>query len=620
LDKEDMAYDSQGGVEAVRSKLCHVMLMDREKTTKDNNMLFHLLEVTRVSYRFRAPRTEFVHDVSKHLVLIEKGSLSQDAIFETSYMVAQVRCIDALLRVARDRLLKTCSKLKRLVRHWKRRVQVLGPLTARLFGQRYIQDQRDRLTLAMGAYRDEMERLGKVLKVLNRRPLDMEDDALIEALALSKSSDSVGEQKSFLSRFAIRWNDGQGLLTFRYFDQNTTISTEAARSVLSKDPEWIKSALDWTQEAQNALYSVLLDSVRKDMVDKHLKEQVAHINNWCNTQSPTKEQWDSVIELVDRLSEHQRIGEGTVLSLRDPKVTRFLGSLDIFGIPSSLVMIGLARITHEVLLPKWPMFRDWMRNMFDIMWTIIFKRVWKPFQDILMNLSSKKDKSLLEVFDVDNEISSLDNMLRDLGYGDGSADSRQEALHLASRRYEKDLADGVFRSAVRGHLVRLLLVQVQQLKAGLLHALDSIDALVVANRLNVQLLAAIPAVLIVTIGTRLLLGSVYTWRIKSIRSVRDVHYEMSDYLDEMEKLLLLTDMHGDLELGEFVLCMHSYLVLLDYTAPLFPTRTLDNIQKFMQDLFAVHNSQGAASVDTDRQVQLLRLIKEKHAGLLKHIL
>jgi nuclear-control-of-ATPase protein 2 len=239
-----------------------------------------------------------------------------------------------------------------------------------------------------------------------------------------------------------------------------------------------------------------------------------------------------------------------------------------------------------------------------------------------------KDSGVLEAFDVENEEKSLDNMLEDLGLGDGTGKTRKEALQSAARLYEDQLSDGVIRSAVRGRLVRLLLIQVQQLKAGLLHAMSSIDVLVAANRLNIQLLAAIPAVLIVYVGTRLVYRSLFTIKSKSLGSIRDVHAEMAEYLDDMEVGFLTTpttierDVNGTptiavvlqpVGLGEFVLCVYSYLILLEYASALFPHRATSAIKKAMQDLVASHR------LGVDRQVALLRLIKQKHMDLLKYL-
>jgi nuclear-control-of-ATPase protein 2 len=239
-----------------------------------------------------------------------------------------------------------------------------------------------------------------------------------------------------------------------------------------------------------------------------------------------------------------------------------------------------------------------------------------------------KDSGVLEAFDVENEEKSLDNMLEDLGLGDGTGATRKEALQSAARLYEDQLANGVIRSAVRGRLVRLLLIQVQQLKAGLLHAMSSIDVLVAANRLNIQLLAAIPAVLIVYVGTRLIYRSLFTIKSKSLLSIRDVHAEMAEYLDDMEVGLLTTpttierDVNGTprvavvlqpVGLGEFVLCVYSYLILLEYSSALFPHRAINALKKAIQDLVASHR------LGVDRQVALLSLIKQKHMDLLKYL-
>ena len=101
---------------------------------------------------------------------------------------------------------------------------------------------------------------------------------------------------------------------------------------------------------------------------------------------------------------------------------------------------------------------------------------------------------------------------------------------------------------------------------------------------------------------------------------------MSETLDDMEQIFLLgdkTNHHAvggggdwasqDLshkDLGEFILNMHSYLVLLDYLCPPFPSRRL------MQLLLG---SAGTADwLDILQQLALLKLIKVKHEGCLLH--
>lgn len=204
---------------------------------------------------------------------------------------------------------------------------------------------------------------------------------------------------------------------------------------------------------------------------------------------------------MDNLDNLRRVGEGRELSITDSGVKVWFEKLDVFGIPSSLAIVGVAKVLHNYLLPYWPQFKKAVWKAATISWGIFKTRFWQPFYNIVQGLMNK-DTGLLEAFDIENEEQSLDNMLEDLGLGDGSAATRKEALQGAARLYEEQLDNGVIRSALRGKIVRLLLIQVQQLKAGLLHAMSSIDVLVAANRLNIQILAAIPAVLIVYIGTR----------------------------------------------------------------------------------------------------------------------
>lgn len=207
------------------------------------------------------------------------------------------------------------------------------------------------------------------------------------------------------------------------------------------------------------------------------------------------------MNLVDNLDSLKRVGEGRELSIADTGISVWKERLDVFGIPSSLAAVGVAKILHKYLVPYWPKFKQATWKAGVIAYTIVKTRFWKPFYGIVQGLMNK-DTGLLEAFDIENEEQSLDYMLRDLDLGDGTAETRKEALQGAARLYEKQLDNGVIRSAIGGKLVRLLLIQIQQLKAGMLHAMSSIDVLVAANRLNIQILAAIPAVLIVYFGTR----------------------------------------------------------------------------------------------------------------------
>lgn len=143
-------------------------------------------------------------------------------------------------------------------------------------------------------------------------------------------------------------------------------------------------------------------------------------------------------------------------------------------------------------------------------------------------------------------------------------------------------------------------------------------------------------VLTLSTSLRLILRSIFTLRARDIRPIKDVHAEMADYLDELEMTFLLatpaslptkiesvTDgtevvtttvsVLQPLDLGASVLRIHAYLLLLDYCGPLFPYRATSSIHRSMQELVTSYR------LGTERQVALLRLIKQKHMDLLKYL-
>jgi nuclear-control-of-ATPase protein 2 len=137
--------------------------------------------------------------------------------------------------------------------------------------------------------------------------------------------------------------------------------------------------------------------------------------------------------------------------------------------------------------------------------------------------------------------------------------------------------------------------------------------------------------------------ALYNIRAKDLRPVTAVHGEMSHYLNKMENVLLLSDkadMQGEdgkssrgrtstrttgyratglkpSELGEFLLNMHRYLILLDFSSPPFPAWSCDQIHSSLQHFFG---SGGTLErLDCDRQMQWLSRIKQKHQDLVKSL-
>ena len=69
--------------------------------------------------------------------------------------------------------------------------------------------------------------------------------------------------------------------------------------------------------------------------------------------------------------------------------------------------------------------------------------------------------------------------------------------------------------------------------------MGAIDSLVDSNRLNMQLLASVPALLLLTGGSRLIGALVHRLSTRGLRSMRAVHSEMGGLLTRLERCLTL---------------------------------------------------------------------------------
>ena len=331
--------------------------------------------------------------------------------------------------------------------------------------------------------------------------------------------------------------------------------------------------------------------------------------------------------------------------------------LDVLGIPSSLFWIYLAGVVHRrFIVPYGPVMRQEMIQAAQTVAQIVQQRVWLPAKGIYDDIMNKSP-SMMSALGLYAEETSLDHMLRDLGFGDGTSQTRREALQKATEQYEHDLSHGLLANFVRGRLIRLLLIQVQQLKVGMLSALDTIDVLMQGNRIHFNVLAAIPAVVIATYGTRYFIHSMYNIRAQDLRPVGVVHGEMTQYLINMESLLLLaaregpsdsSNMNGPpmrqwrrnssttttnhrrddcgirhlrpVELGELVLHAHRYLTLLDFSSFVFPVGNCDAIHHLLQQFLGVEGVLARANHgDSDRSIAWLNRIQQKHHELSKFL-
>jgi len=713
LDTDDVSYNLYGGVERVRRRLCGLALthlvgeckraaieqeLAREEYVgnADQILMEAAVDLMTASVPPGSARASLVQEMVEPIARLEHAMLNNRPLPRQSSssavtpqelrqlimvasMTAQVRAMDALLRVCRDRLLKTAYRMARTRDHWKRRVRSAKSLTGifkRLFNG-VIEGDRLRLAYATAAYNEEVYRLGKVAAILMERPKEMSESYLLQVLksgnkqkqtrkeaealarANEKSGRTIKQQMQSMkisevslakwSKYSLRWNpDGRGFpVKILKADMHVKDCWQGAVATLlaAKDNEtWLEEASTWTSQARRGLCGVLKEVLHSSDDSRPFDEreflQLEH--HWCaQTYAPNTDvarQWQTILDYSDDLASYRRAGEGRAVQLIDAAFFGFARKLNIFGLPKAMLTIGAAHYIHEWASPQWPNVKKDGIAIAKAIILIIHERFWVPIKGIWDELMHK-NQGMMSALSVDGEQASLDHMLRDLGYGDGTARTRNAALVKAAEEYEKGLDSGVVRSVVGGKLVRLMLVQVQQLKVGLLSALGTIDTLMKGNQIHFQVLASIPAIVIATYGTRFFFRALYNIRSRDLRPISVAHAEMSNYLANMEAIIVLADQdvvsdstQGSTrsgrggrdaavvrtnlqpsELGELLLNMHRYIVLLDYGSPPFPVWLCDAIHSSLQELLGG----SLQRLDTARHISWLNLIQKKHQELLK---
>ena len=604
-------------------------------------------------------------------------------LLQHSSKLIELRTLDALLRTLRDRHLIVAARLRRSCDFWNFRITLGGGrighiiymLRSRILlsfpalrplllvmidgidsssNSSYTTNNNDdyqrQFELALAAYERELERLGIAEGLLLQRPMELDVADLLNIPGYFGGG-NYDKSTSTTTGNAPREEGG---------NSERPMTQIMQFFVQSKNRVWLQQTEKWSQEARIAI---------KDSLDLTISSSFTPINNeltsmgdvysgsgggiqksntqveevyaeskflkkWANYDDDTSDakSWLTVLNLVDLAASPKRAGEERrwYFQLRS-----LLRRYDFLSIPSSCLLLATANSLHDnILAPHKTEILDFFKSIFTAIWGIIEFRFYTPMKDILLDLLNRRPR-MVDPFALLNEQTSLDNMLKDLGVGDGTRQTRAIALGLASRMYEDELKTGTIRGILRGRVAQLMLIQIQQLKSDLLQAMDSIDNLIDANRLNVQLVAAIPAVLIIFFGTRALYTLWSNIRMKDFRLPRDVHAEMADYLKKIEECLVLSNyqldgsssasLAGDVpispkavasclrpkELGHLLLLLHSYLNLLDYMSPPFPGKSCDSIHQSVQNLLMQGN------MSTSRQLGLVKVIQSKHDDLLR---
>ena len=751
------------------------------------------------------------HHLTRHQEKENNNHLSLDAdddekrLLSMALQTAEVRILDSKLRSIRDRLIRTTYRLDRTVKYWKSKVEserlassLMATTTtgkrfaffssspiqrlklrwSRLFNfgssssgsssstttrnhpnfvhNSLLEGDRLRLAFAEAAYNTEIVRLGKILLLLAKRPEEMPDSTLTNALVeqqrlkreekeqhskggeiavantipapihrfrtmaaatkerIAKSFDrnkkttnpSVVEKTNTLSttvlkpfkalwayrrqrweeykrrpkrnRFlAIRFNaDGRGKFSVQTYDEGSVaIESDTAKRILLRNyytyqEPWLKISNAWALEARGLIVDTIRGTAEASInplgggnninINSSGEAATKELNDvettWrvrkyagpsvevAEEESKSHRQWMFVYEMSRDINRLKRVGEGKSLKFKWKEVhwIHWLLQWNLVGLPSAALKIWAAMWIHEQSKPFVPKVQEISREAYTTTLEILTTRFWTPFKDLVVELTSRK-QTLVTGLSLAEEEASLDIMLQDLDLGDGTPATRHEATIQATRQYESYMRSGLMLHALGGRLARLMLIQVQQLKVSMLDAAETIDVLFQSNKINMQLLAVIPAVGILFFGAKVFVRFLFSVRAKDLRPIASVHADMTDYLNELESNIILrkskrgssddidptsntiaaqgtTHNLEEEELGEFALTLYNYLLLLDYSSPQpFSSRQCDVIHQSLATFLGKNGSFGKDSVTADGQSRLLDNIKGKHQDLAKFL-
>ena len=573
LDALDRDYDTLGGVQAQALRQ-QQQLSDTDPTA-----------VTMSAVPPRASRFQ----CAKHSVesLIEQSDNNNNNSPVT--VLWEVRALDSLLRCVRDnQLLPLADQLRTRQQDCETQLQIYHT-SSRQWMKRTLQTILAHLVNGL-----KKSRLGtsRLLQGTMRHPWSLQE----WRSHYQDVSQQLQEQYEQLGRLQEVLLEQPQLPVET--DQNNSNSNN------NNYQQHLDLCSKWSTKAKSVLQDLLASHSNNHREDVSVVQMITT----SNTNKWGAEQWKAALTCVD--TKHAITNSHNAAFSLWGIVTRQWKQRSIV---SALLKIALAKAIHSAVLPHWPYLKTSGHQVASALWGIVEFRFYLPLKVIVMDLLNRRPR-LLDPAQLVNEKTSLQNMLRDLGIPVDD-ETNVESLAQASRMYEQQLKNGAVKNMVFGNMVRLLLIQVQQLKAELLEAFQSIDELVDANRLNVSLLATIPAFLLVRWGSRILYALLYRFRVRDLTGLSDAHRELTSRLRTLERLLILAD-DGPLkgpQLGEFLSQEQKYLMLLDYCQPPFPVKQIDSIYQDMQDLLP------PGGLDRETQLNLLKLIHQKNADLLKSL-
>lgn len=202
-----------------------------------------------------------------------------------------------------------------------------------------------------------------------------------------------------------------------------------------------------------------------------------------------------LMELDSTISKHTK----NVISLYGRPST-----LVRYWIPGTLGTLGLYALARYSV-SNYKYFRQLAVNARETLREFVVDWVWGPMVRVYKTIRHEDNLSVIGASSLESDLESLEHMVvqfaKDQGnFSDDEISSINERtragdLGVVLRAYESEIKSP-FKSAIRGELVRLLLIQVQKAKVDLELSLTAMDKLLKSNELNFAFLAVIPTLMI----------------------------------------------------------------------------------------------------------------------------
>jgi len=401
-------------------------------------------------------------------------------LMEQSYWAVHVRVTDVLLRICRNRLLQTSNRLSRTTERRQRRVAALQELLGvrqtlaskglpivQYFQKRereLLHQERQRLADVQASCNAEIERLGRIMALLLDAPPDIPEHQLLKALQCNniekqkrghsggisshdgdtKASEETKTKRSYSIRFT-----GRGVFVSQ-LDDNVVSTSSAVKSLDGSNDDFVAKARDWTARARQLVRTVVEECHRDSLPDSHREEaslDPQYLNalrdTWCRNdwldrpredadvdEGSGPSPWEIMLEFLERIPTWSRYGEGKAFRLMsDTPLRDVVYKVDFLAIPSSLFVVYVTNACNAWVEPYWPTLRQHSVEAMQQLLQICRRRVYNPLKGILDDVLGRNIQP--RVFSLEDEQIALGNLLLDLEFGDGTIETRREALGMA---------------------------------------------------------------------------------------------------------------------------------------------------------------------------------------------